>query len=144
MMPASPRSPAMIVASAIRAIAVAAAPALVGVSFAPRAAEPPLIVKKSTAAGREVLIRGFAEFDGGCNLKHVQTIAVAAPPGHGSVESRPGTVTIGPNWVGGGHCEGTTLQGVRVYYVPAPGFSGTDRFSIDVGYALGRTVRADV
>lgn len=108
------------------------------------AAEPPIIVKKRTTAGQEVLVRGFAEFDGGCNLMHVQTIAVARPPASGTVTTRPGDVVIGPNWVGGGHCEGTTLHGVQVFYAPAPGFVGTDRFSLDVGYSRGRTVRAEV
>ena len=53
------------------------------------------------------------------------------------VETRPGDVVIGPNWVGGAHCEGTKLRGVQVFYVPAPGFTGTDHFSLDVGYSRG-------
>ena len=118
--------------------------AIAAMSLCVAAAEPPVIVKKTTVAGKEVLLRGFAEFDAACNLKHVQTIAVATRPGHGQVETRPGDVVIGPNWVGGGHCEGTTLHGVNVYYVPAPGFTGTDRFSLDVGYSSGRNVRAEV
>jgi hypothetical protein len=108
------------------------------------AAESPIIVKKETRAGEAVLVRGFAEFDSGCHLKHVQRIIIAGPPSHGTVETRPGNVVIGPNWVGAGHCEGTTLRGVQVFYVPGPGFTGTDRFSLDVGYSRGRTVRADV
>ncbi len=115
-----------------------------GCAVAALAEEPPIVVKKRTRAGQEVLVRGFAEFDASCNLKHVQTIAVSSAPAGGKVETRPGNVVIGPNWVGGGHCEGTTLRGVEVFYVPAPGFTGTDRFSLDVGYSLGRTVRADV
>jgi hypothetical protein len=74
----------------------------------------------------------------------VQTIAVASAPSRGSVHTRPGDVVIGPNWAGAGQCQGTTLPGVRVFYVPAPGFIGTDRFALDVGYSMGRTVRADV
>jgi len=115
-----------------------------GLSMSTLAAEPPIAVKRETAAGKEVLIRGFAQFDASCNLTRVQTIAVVAPPRGGKVETRPGAVVIGPNWVGGGHCEGTTLQGVNVFYVPAPGFKGIDRFSLDVGYSLQRTVRAEV
>jgi hypothetical protein len=108
------------------------------------AVEPPIVVKKRTRAGQEVLLRGFAEFDAQCRLKHVQSIAVARAPTGGSVEARPGDVVIGPNWVGAGQCAGTTLRGVQVFYVPAPGFVGTDRFALDVGYSVGRTVRADV
>ena len=108
------------------------------------AAEAPIVVEKRTHAGQEVLLRGFAEFDGQCRLKHVQNIVVARAPTGGSVETRPGDVVIGPNWVGAGQCQGMTLRGVQVFYVPAPGFTGTDRFALDVGYSEGRTVRAEV
>jgi len=120
--------------------------ALVAACFAVAAfaAEPPIVVKKRTRAGQEVVLRGFAEFDGQCRLKQVPSIVVACAPTGGSVETRPGDVVIGPNWVGAGQCQGTTLRGVQVFYVPAPGFAGTDRFALDVGYSEGRTVRAEV
>ena len=114
------------------------------VALAAVASEPSLVVKKRTSSGHEVLVRGFAEFDAACRLKHGQTITIASQPGHGAVESRPGDVVIGPNWVGGGHCEDTTLKGVNVCYVPQAGYTGTDRFVMDVGYSSGRTVRAEV
>ena len=72
---------------------------------------------------------------------HLQRVT---PPQHGKVETRPGPVVIGPNWVGGGNCVGTTLQGVNVFYVPASGFSGSDAFSLDVVYSKRRIVRAEV
>ena len=128
--------------SALRRLgALVAACGVVGTTFA---AEPPIVVKKRTRAGQEVLLRGFAEFDAQCRLKHVQNIAVARAPRGGSVESRPGDVVIGPNWVGVGQCQGVTLPGVQVFYLPAPGFTGIDRFALDVGYSAGRTVRAEV
>ncbi len=114
------------------------------VALAAVASEPNLVVKKRTSPGHEVLVRGFAEFDAACRLKHVQAITITSQPGHGAVESRPGDVVIGPNWVGGGHCEGTSLKGVNVYYVLQAGYTGTDRFVMDVGYSSGRTVRAEV
>ena len=124
--------------------AVLAAACAVGATGAAGAAEPPIVVKRETAAGKEVLVRGFAEFDASCSLVRVQTVSVVAPPQHGNVETRPGPVVIGPNWVGGGNCVGTTLQGVNVFYVPAPGFSGSDAFSLDVRYSKRRIVRAEV
>ena len=127
--------------TALRCLAALAAACTAVATFA---AEPPIVVKKRTRAGQEVLVRGFAEFDAQCRLKHVQSIVVVRAPTGGSVETRPGDVVIGPNWVGAGHCQGTTLPGVQVFYVPAPGFAGTDRFALDVGYSAGRTVRADV
>ncbi len=122
-------------------LATTCALSAVGAAFA---AEPPIVVKRETEAGKEVLVRGFAEFDASCSLVRVQTVSVVAPPLHGSVESRPGPVVIGPNWVGGGNCVGTTLQGVNVFYAPAPGFSGSDAFSLDVRYSKRRIVRAEV
>lgn len=115
-----------------------------GCAVSALADERPIVVRKQTRAGEEVIVRGFAEFDGQCRLKNVQRITVASAPTGGSVEMRPGDVVIGPNWVGAGQCAGTTLPGVQVFYVPAPGFTGTDRFSFDVVYSLGRTVRAEV
>ncbi len=117
---------------------------LIGACAFPALADEPLVVRKQTRVGQEVVVRGFAEFDAQCRLKNVQRIAVASAPSGGSVEMRPGDVVIGPNWVGSGQCAGTTLRGVQVVYVPAPRFTGTDRFSLDVGYSMGRTVRADV
>jgi hypothetical protein len=113
-------------------------------TIAAQAAEPALFLKRQAVAGQEVLVRGFAEFDATCKLKRVQVVAIVLPPSGGRVDVRPGDVVIGPNWVGGGHCEGTTLPGVKVFYVPAAGFTGTDRFSLDIGYSGKRTVRADV
>ena len=124
--------------------AVLAAACAVGATGAACAAEPAIVVKRETDAGKEVLVRGFAEFDASCSLVRVQTVSVVTPPQHGNVETRPGPVVIGPNWVGGGNCVGTTLQGVNVFYVPAPGFSGRDAFSLDVGYSKRRIVRAEV
>jgi hypothetical protein len=106
--------------------------------------ESPLVVKRSTRAGQEVRIRGFAEFDAQCQRRDVPRIAVAAEPGRGRVEMRPGDVAIGANWVGVTSCAGTTLPGVNVFYVPAAGFTGTDRFKLVVGYTGGRTVHADI
>ena len=126
-----------------RSIAVVALVVAAGLGVA-AAQAPPLVVKRSTRAGHEVLVRGFAEFDASCKLKRVQTITVAVPPTGGSVETRPGDVVIGPNWVGAADCQGKTLRGVNVVYVPAPGFTGADRFSLDVGYSAGQTVRAEV
>jgi hypothetical protein len=129
-----PRSPRRIATLAVA----------LGAVVAVAAAEPPIIVKKETRAGEAVLVRGFAEFDAACRLKHVQRIVVASAPSHGTVETRPGDVVVGPNWVGAARCEGTTLRGVQVFYVPTPGFTGTDHFMLDVGYSRGLTVRADV
>lgn len=101
-------------------------------------------LQRKTQAGREVAIRGFAEFDGNCRLRNVQRITVVQPPMHGTVEIRPAVVTIEKNWVGSTNCEGTKLDGVRLYYKPADDFVGTEHFSFDVDYMrLGR-VRAEV
>lgn len=112
-------------------------------SGAALADEPPIQVRRVTEPGREVLIRGFAEFNSHCTLRHVQSITVVSPPANGRIETRPGEVTVGPNWVGTGSCEGTTLQGVRVFYVPNEGFTGSDRAVLEIGYQ-SHPVRAEV
>ena len=91
-----------------------------------------------------MLIRGFAEFDEGCKLRYVQKITIVDAPANGRVDQRPGEVTIGENWVGKKSCAGTRLNGVKVYYTPNQGFTGTEHFSFDVTYARFRTVRANV
>ncbi len=133
-MPRLFRSYAAALATVLAASAIGAA----------HAGEPAIVVKRETDAGKEVLVRGFAEFDASCSLIRVQTVTVVVPPHDGRVETRPGPVVIGPNWVGGGNCVATTLQGVNVFYVPAPGFSGSDAFSLDVRYSKRRIVRAEV
>ena len=99
---------------------------------------------KRTRPGREVLIRGFAEFDADCKLRYVQKITIVDVPANGRVDQRPGEVTIAENWVGEKSCAGTKLNGVKVYYTPNDGFVGTEHFSVDVTYARFRTVRANV
>ena len=84
---------------ALRRLAALATTLVAAAGFA---AEPPIVLKKRTRAGQEVLLRGFAEFDAQCRLRHVQTIVVARAPTGGNVETRPGDVVIGPNWVGAG------------------------------------------
>ena len=121
-----------------------AALVLAGWVGAASADEPPIQVRRTTESGREVLIRGFAEFNGNCTLRHVQTITVVTPPANGRIETRPGEVTIGPNWAGNAECEGTKLQGVRVFYVPNDGFAGKDRAVLEIGYHANRKVQAEL
>ena len=87
-------------------------------------------------------MRGFAEFDGDCKLKRMQTVTIVDAPAHGRVERRPGVVTIGDNWVGNKACTGTKLDGVQVFYIPDDGYVGADRFAIDIEYLSHRTVHA--
>ena len=122
----------------------AVAAAAFALAAAPAAQADPIRIERSTTVGREVLIRGFAEFDSHCRLVRAQTITVVEAPAHGKVETRPGEVVIGPNWVGPASCTGTRLSGVHVYYVPEPGYEGPDHLSLDVGYVRFPTVRAEV
>ena len=69
--------------SALRRLAALAVACCAVAAFA---AEAPIVVKKRTRAGQEVLLRGFAEFDGQCRLTRVQSIVVARAPTGGSEE----------------------------------------------------------
>jgi|GEM_PF-2313749 len=118
--------------------------AFAGVGAMNRSASVDEALARRTAPGREVLVRGFAEFDGDCKLNHVQTIQVVEAPAHGRVVQRPGVVTVGENWVGSKSCAGTKLDGVQVFYIPQEGFTGSDRFAMAVEYLSHRVVRAKV
>jgi len=101
-------------------------------------------ITRRTAVDHGVSIRGFAEFDRDCRLIHVQTIMIVDAPANGRVETRPGPVVIGDNWVGNTSCKGTKLDGVLVREVPNPAFTGADHFTFDVDYLGHRAVRASV
>jgi hypothetical protein len=101
-------------------------------------------LERKTSAGRETAIRGFAEFDSSCRLRNVPRVNAVQPPEHGTLETRPGVVTVGANWVGDTHCEGTKLDGMFLYYKPADGYVGADRFVFEVDYMRGGRVRATV
>jgi hypothetical protein len=98
------------------------------------AAESDRKIVRQTKVGREVELRGFVEYDGRCKPRNVPTITIVDAPAHGTVEQRPGVVTIGDNWVGNQTCAGTKLDRIKVYYKPADGFTGTDHLSFDVAY----------
>ena len=57
---------------------------------------------------------------------------------------RPGDVVIGPNWVGARPVRGNDAARRAGRLRAGARFTGTDRFSLDVRYSMGRTVRADV
>jgi len=116
-------------------VKVLAALFLAGPVGAASADEPPIQVRRTTESGREVLIRGLAEFNGNCRLRHVDTITVVTPLGE---------MTIGPNWVGNAECEGTKLHGVRDFYVPNDGCAGKDRAVLEIEYHSNRKVQAEL
>lgn len=58
---------------------------------------PPIQFRRVTGPGSEVLIRDFAEFNGNGTPRHAQAITVVTPAANGSIEARPGELTIGPN-----------------------------------------------
>jgi hypothetical protein len=107
-------------------------------------AEPDRRIVRQTKAGSEVELRGFIEYDGQCKPRGIPTITIVDAPAHGAVEQRPGVVTIGDNWVGNQTCTGTRLDGIRVYYKPADGYTGTDHLSFDVAYQRHPRVHAVV
>jgi hypothetical protein len=108
------------------------------------AAESDRRIVRQTKAGREVELRGFIEYDGQCKPRSIPTITIVDAPAHGTIDQRPGVVTIGDNWVGNQSCAGTRLDGIQVYYKPADDFTGTDHLSFDVAYQRHPRVHAVV
>jgi hypothetical protein len=111
-----------------------------GALTAALAAVQDIKVTRHTKPAQEVLVRSFAPYDANCLPVGAARIEVTAPPAHGELAQRNEIVTIGANWVGSTHCQGTKLDGVSLYYKPREGFEGTDRFVIRADYPqrLGR------
>lgn len=118
--------------------------ALAALSTVQRSAVADESLSRQTDAGHEVLIRGFAEFDGDCRGRAAERIRIVDAPSRGRIEQRLGKLTLDPARVDGRSCAAATLDAVLVYYVPDDGFVGRDRFAFDVDYPSRKSLHAKV
>ncbi len=89
----------------------------------------PATYERHTAPGQAVRIASYAHWNGRCEPIEAAEVQLLAPPAHGRIELRPGTRTVrGEPRFGSTDCTGHVLPSVEVFYVPAPGFTGADRF----------------
>jgi hypothetical protein len=67
-------------------------------------------------------------------------VKVSVKPQHGRLSNHLVDATIPQSRFGNsGHCLGRPTKGFAVYYTPAPGFHGTDTFTLDLSWpAIGK------
>ncbi len=89
-------------------------------------------LQSRTTAGREVRVFTYATWTGDCVSSGTPTITVTVPPGHGTASVRPGNATITVQSRNSSDCLGKTVAGTGIWYQPAAGFRGADRFEYTV------------
>lgn len=93
--------------------------------------------RRSTTAGQEVRIFTYVQHRSDCSQGPDPRITIRTPPAHGTATVRPGTITIGPSRFGATDCSGRSLSGLGVWFVPEPGFRGTEQFDYEVQFTNG-------
>jgi hypothetical protein len=106
-----------------------ALPPAVARNFVPRERT----LRRTTDAGTELRVYGYTRMETGCRPGEPPRIVLLHPPAHGTVATRPGPSTIREVREGtSAACVGMTVPGIHVWYTPAPGYHGTDRFDWNV------------
>ena len=96
-------------------------------------------IRRTGASGQEIRVFTYTPHRSDCSATGDAQISVAVNPAHGTVTVRPGSVVAGPSQFGAVDCSGRTLAGTGVWYLPQPGFRGSDRFEYDVTTSNGRS-----
>jgi hypothetical protein len=93
-----------------------------------------------------ILIREHAGWDGDCAAIAPPALTLDRPPQHGFVCAQAGDVTVHTMYVGTApQCVGRRVRGVRLFYVPEPGYAGSDGLQYSVQYpSVRRTVAVTV
>ncbi len=97
--------------------------------------------RRTTTDGAAVLLHHYASWDRQCRPTGDVIITVVSQPVGGTLDMRHETKTdAGQERVGAASCVGVAMPSVGVYYVPRPGFKGTDRFQLEIRYGRGSPV----
>lgn len=115
------------------------APASTTAVSAPGAQRPDII--RTAAAAPDQATRLFAHSHLGTNCRSdaLPTIEVTTPPSSGTVVIRETVVTAATTGSARTNCLGATTSGVGVFYTPAAGFTGLDRFRYTLTNPGGRS-----
>jgi hypothetical protein len=113
--------------TAILAVIMASAPA-----WAQNVMPREQTFNRSVRAGQELRVFTYARWHRNCSPLEMPRIVVRTQPAHGTVSLRAGPTTVSFIRAGEPDCTGHTYQGMGVWYLPAPGFTGTDKFDWDV------------
>ncbi len=87
---------------------------------------------RTVDAGGELRVITYVDFHRDCKQMPPPNVVLRTPPAHGTVSLRPGPFSPTSISEGASDCRGQTYPGIGVWYVPEPGFHGTDRFDWDV------------
>jgi hypothetical protein len=90
---------------------------------------------KAGAANRPLLIREHAAWNMDCRAVPYPAFHLDQPPQHGAVCARVADITVRSMYTGSeAQCIGRVVQGLRLIYVPQPGFTGRDHLQYSVQY----------
>jgi hypothetical protein len=87
-----------------------------------------LIKVQANATTRVFVMAGF---NPDCTFKSFPEIQLTAAPTKGQVSFKPGEKTT-VKYSSSGDCVGKSVEGTGIYYTPAPGQAGEDRFAVRV------------
>jgi hypothetical protein len=87
---------------------------------------------RSVEAGAELRVFTYATWTKSCGPSLLPSIELLTVPAHGSAELRPGPATVRFVRAGEPDCTGKVFPGLSVWYTPAPGFHGTDKFDANI------------
>lgn len=82
--------------------------------------------------GERVRIFTYTRFASDCRPLSPPSVRIAVQPAHGAVVTEPASTEVRVLTEGAADCTGRTIEGIGVFYEPAPGFRGADRFEYDV------------
>jgi hypothetical protein len=84
----------------------------------------------ATSASREVRVFTYADWRSDCSPREPPRVTIEIAPSHGTVTMRPGDSVV--REFRQTDCTGHTIPGTAVFYLPEPGFHGSDRFKLVV------------
>lgn len=89
--------------------------------------------KLSVISGRTIHVDFYNEINADCSSMGAPVMRVTQAPLHGRVTSAVGLgFPSFPKDNQRHHCNTRRVQGTHIYYVSNPGFTGQDRFALDV------------
>jgi hypothetical protein len=89
-------------------------------------ADEPIRIERHTTVGQEVMLRTHQQFTSNCQSQLPPRVEVIHAPEHGRIDIREADFVNNGTVVGSAHCAGMKLHGIQIYYIPEPGFQGSD------------------
>ena len=91
-------------------------------------------LSREAESGKATLMYEYGNWKADCS-SHGGVVKALSKPQHGKLTPKRATVTVkASRFTPTSKCIGKQIQGFVVYYTSAPGFRGTDKFTIEVRY----------